>query len=160
MLFLSLIKRAKPKHISFLNNNYIKIVFCLIPFIVCTSTAFNFKIIQQSVLFILWIADVNASEDIEIRLQNIFHRIKNKDNCYLYCHHRISNIKVFLFIFCIFCLLLFLIVLITNGFRLLLFIVNQLVFWIFCFWLFFWFQFKARLFLPENKFQYQGYYQY
>ena len=103
---------------------------------------------------------LNASKDIEIRLQNIFHRIKHKDNCYLYCHHWISNIKVFLFIFCIFCLLLFLIVLIINGFRLLLFIVNQLVFWIFCFWLFFWFQFKARLFLPENKFQYQGYYQY
>ena len=130
MLFLSLIKRAKPKHISFLNNNYIKIVFCLIPFIVCTSTAFNFKIIQQSVLFILWIADINASKDIEIRLQNIFHRIKHKDNGYLYCHHRISNIKVFLFIFCIFCLLLFLIVLITNGFRLryLLFMVDLLVF--------------------------------
>ena len=91
MLFLSLIKRAKPKHISFLNNNYIKIVFCLIPFIVCTSTAFNFKIIQQSVLFILWIADINASKDIEIRLQNIFHRIKHKDNGYLYCHYRKSN---------------------------------------------------------------------
>ena len=58
--------------------------------------AFNFKIIQQSVLFILWIADINASKDIVIRLQNIFHRISTRITVICPSTSRISILLVFL----------------------------------------------------------------